>query len=300
VRTGLIFDIQKYSIHDGPGIRTTVFFKGCPLTCWWCHNPESRGVEPFVHYSPERCVGTGACVSACPEGTLTLTPEGLLRDADLCCGHGACVDACPTEALRWVGQRYTVPWLMRELEKDRLFYEESGGGITFSGGEPLFQWEFLVDALDACGERGLHRAVDTTGSTAPDVLAEVARRTDLFLYDLKTLDPELHKRTTGVLLEPVLENLRWLVESGARVRVRFPLVPGINDGANIDALGEFLSGLTGVEAVDLLPFHASARDKHRKFHMPWHLGEVEAHSPEEVDAISSRLEEYGLTVKVGG
>jgi pyruvate formate lyase activating enzyme len=300
MRTGLVFDIKKYSIHDGPGIRTTVFFKGCPLTCWWCHNPESRGVEAFVHYSADRCIGTGDCVQACPEGALSLTADGVLVDAGLCCGHGACVAACPTEALQWVGERYTVSRILKEVEKDRLFYEQSGGGVTFSGGEPLLQWEFLVDVLDACGARGLHRAVDTTGSTSPEVLAEVARRTDLFLYDLKTLDPDLHREATGVLLPPILDNLRQLLDSGSKVRIRIPLVPGVNDGENIDDLGEFLTGLPHVEGVDLLPFHISARDKHRKFGIPWLLDGIEPLTPEEVLAISSRLEGHGLTVKVGG
>ncbi len=300
MRTGLVFDIKKYSIHDGPGIRTTVFFKGCPLTCWWCHNPESRGVEAFVHYSADRCIGTGDCVQACPEGALSLSADGVLADAGLCCGHGACVEACPTEALQWVGERYTVPRIMAEVEKDRLFYEESGGGVTFSGGEPLLQWEFLVDVLDECGVRGLHRAVDTTGSTSSEVLEEVARRTDLFLYDIKTLDPALHKEATGVLLQPILDNLRQLLDAGSKVRIRIPLVPGVNDGENIDELGEFLTGLQGIEGVDLLPFHMSARDKHRKFGVPWLLDGIEPLAPEEVLAISSRLEGHGLTVKVGG
>ena len=300
MRTGLVFDIKKYSIHDGPGIRTTVFFKGCPLTCWWCHNPESRGLDPFVYYAADRCIASAGCVEACPEGALSLTEDGVLSHADLCCGDGACVDACPTEALRWVGRRYSVPELLHEVEKDRLFYEESGGGVTFSGGEPLLQWEFLLEALDACGERGLHRAVDTTGSTSSEVLKEVARRTDLFLYDLKTLDPDLHKETTGVLLQPILDNLRQLLDGGSKVRIRIPLVPGVNDGETIDELGEFLTGLHGIQGVDLLPFHSSARDKHRKFGMPWLMDGIEPLSADEIEAISSRLEGHGLTVKVGG
>jgi len=300
MRTGLVFDIKKYSIHDGPGIRTTVFFKGCPLTCWWCHNPESRGVEPFVYYDAERCIGSGACVEACPENTLSLTAEGLLRPEDLCCGQGACVEACPTEALRWVGQRYTVDELVVEVEKDRLFYEESGGGVTFSGGEPLLQWEFLLDVLRTCGARGLHRAVDTTGVTSREVLDEVAACTDLFLYDLKTLDAELHERATGVPLSTVLENLDHLLSRGARVRVRVPLVPGVNDGDNVEDFGTFLGSLPGIEGVDVLPFHTSARDKHRKFGVPWLMDGAEPLAEEEVRRIVASLESRGLTVSVGG
>ena len=300
MRTGLVFDIKKYSIHDGPGIRTTVFFKGCPLSCWWCHNPESRGAEPFVYYDAERCIGSAACVEACPEGALALTAQGVLDTHALCCGQGSCVDACPTEALRWVGSRYTVDELVREIEKDRLFYEESGGGVTFSGGEPLLQWEFLLDVLQACGARGLHRAVDTTGVTSAEVLDEVAACTDLFLYDLKTLDAELHDRATGVPLATVLDNLDRLLSAGARVRIRIPLVPGVNDGDNMDEVGTFLSSLPGIDGVDVLPFHASARDKHRKFGVPWLLDGAEPLADEEVCAIVDLLEAKGLTVSVGG
>jgi len=300
MHTALIFDVQKFCIHDGPGIRTTVFFKGCPLSCWWCHNPESRGRTPFVHYDPERCLGCGDCVRACPEGALALGPDGVVTDAALCRRHGVCADACPAEARRRVGRTVDVDGLLAEVERDRPYYEESGGGVTFSGGEPLLQWRFLGEMLAACGARGLHRAVDTTGFAAPAVLRRVAAETDLFLYDLKVMDEAAHLRTTGVPLQPILDNLALLLSLGARVRIRVPLVPGVTGDEGIERLGALLRTLPPVDGVHLLPFHRSARDKHRKFGMPWlmeHDGDIPA---DRVTAWAAHLESLGLPVGVGG
>lgn len=300
MHTGLIFDIKKYSVHDGPGIRTTVFFKGCPLTCWWCHNPESRDPNPLLYFHSDKCLGCHDCVEACPEGAVTATPGDSLTNADLCTGQGACADACPSEARQLIGRRYTVDEVVSEIEKDRVFYDESGGGVTFSGGEPLFQWEFLLDVLRACGKRGIHRTVDTTGATSPEILLRVAEETDLFLYDLKTMDPEVHKETTGVQIRPILNNLQRLLSAGARVRVRVPLIPGISDGDNIDRTGRFLKDLPGVEGVHLLPYHRPAQEKHMKFDIPWLLPDDLAMPAEQVEAIASRMKSYGLSVTVGG
>lgn len=300
MRTGLVFDVQRYSVHDGPGIRTTVFFKGCPLSCWWCHNPESRGRDPFIHYDRGRCLGCGECVAACPAGALSLTDAGVTTDASRCRGQGECADVCPAEARRRIGRWLTAEEVVRELERDRLYYDESGGGVTFSGGEPLQQWRFLAELLEACGERDLHRAVDTTGFAAPNVLLRIAEHTDLFLYDLKVMDAELHHRTTGVALGPILENLGRLLQAGSRVRIRIPLIPGITTDESIDRTGSLLASLPPVEGVSLLPFHRSARDKHRKFGMPWLMESDEPFPTEQVTGWATRLERQGLQVAVGG
>lgn len=300
MHTALIFDVQKYCVHDGPGIRTTVFFKGCPLSCPWCHNPESRGRRAFVHYEADRCLGCGACVAVCPEGALSLTASGVRTRAARCRLHAACVEECPAEARRLVGRRVGVEELVREVERDRVYYDESGGGVTFSGGEPLLQWRFLVEVLKACGARGLHRAVDTTGFAAPQVLRRVAPETDLFLYDLKVMDAELHRRTTGVPLQPVLDNLALLLSLGARVRIRIPLVPHVTTDASVERTADFLASLPAVEGVNLLPFHRSARDKHRKFGMPWLLEHDDDVPAERIAAWADRIASRGLQVSVGG
>jgi pyruvate formate lyase activating enzyme len=300
MRTGLIFNIQKYSIHDGPGIRTTVFFKGCPLTCPWCHNPESRGRQPFVYYDRDRCLGCEACVRACPEDALSRNGSGIVTDAARCKTHAACADACPAEARRLVGRRVTVDELLGEIERDRTFYEQSGGGVTFSGGEPLLQWKFLVDVLAACGKRGMHRAVDTTGYCEPEVLDRVAAETDLFLYDIKLMDPAQHRQLTGVPLEPILDNLSRLLARGAKVRIRVPLVPGVTSDESIARTAALLASLPEVDGVNLLPYHRPAKDKHRKFGMPWLLASDDDIPQDRVDAWAGRMADRGLRVTVGG
>ncbi|HSW29514.1 MAG TPA: glycyl-radical enzyme activating protein [Longimicrobiales bacterium] len=266
---GLVFNVQRYSVQDGPGIRTTVFLKGCPLRCWWCHNPESQDPGPFVHYDPARCLRCGECVDACPRGALSLTGAGVVTDPGRCDRTGTCAEACPAEARTLVGRSASAGDLVDEVESDRLYFEQSGGGVTFSGGEPLLQWRFLAEALAECGKREIHRAVDTSGFAPPEILLEVARETDLFLYDLKCMDPALHRQVTGVPLEPILDNLVRLGEAGSRVEVRIPLVPGITTDAHIERSAEFLAPLPGIQGVRLLPFHRSAREKHRRFALPW-------------------------------
>lgn len=300
MRTGLVFNVQKYSIHDGPGIRTTVFLKGCPLSCPWCHNPESQGREPFVYYDRTRCLGCEACVRACPTGALSRDTNGIVTSAERCKAKAVCAEVCPAEARRLIGRTVTAADLMMEIEQDLPFYQESGGGVTFSGGEPLLQWKFLVDVLQACGKRRIHRAVDTTGFCSSYVLERVAQHTDLFLYDIKLMDPVLHRRLTGVPLDPILENLERLLSWGARVRIRVPLIPGVTSDASIERTGELLASLPAVDGVNLLPFHVSARDKHRKFDMPWLLEGDEEIPRDRVEAWAGRIAEWGLQVGIGG
>ncbi len=301
MRRGIIFDIRRYSVHDGPGIRTTVFFKGCPLSCWWCHNPESQGRVPFVHYDATRCIRCGSCVDACGEGALTMTPSGVVVEDARCTLHGACVQACPADARKLVGRLWTTTELVEEIERDQIFHDQSGGGVTFSGGEPLLQWAFLLDALRACGVRGVHRAVDTSGFASPRVLLQIAEETDLFLYDVKTLDPTLHRKTTGVPLKPILDNLERLLERGSRVVMRLPVIPGISDGDDhLAQVGAFLENHPGVEEVQLLPFHAAARDKHTRFGVSWRMRDEQAISPERLVEMGDALRARGIHVTVGG
>ena len=218
--TGIVFDIQKFSIHDGPGIRTNVFLKGCPLSCLWCHNPESARFQPELFYRDDKCVGCGACVGACPADCHAVTAEGHLFDRAACVACGACAEVCPTGALEMCGREMTVDEVMAEVLRDRPFYETSGGGMTVSGGEPFARFPFLLELLKAAKEAGLDTAVETSGFTAPAQIAEAAPYIDTFLYDYKETDPEKHRAFTGVDNAPILENLALLDTLGARVILR--------------------------------------------------------------------------------
>jgi pyruvate formate lyase activating enzyme len=299
--TGIIFNIQRYAIHDGPGIRTTVFLKGCPLSCTWCHNPEGLSADPEILLVADRCERCGACVEACPVPPV-VGPEGRKStDRNLCVRCGRCVEACTAGARRLVGRELSVDRVLSEVERDRPFYEETGGGVTFSGGEPLAQPEFLSACLAGCRERGIRAAVDTSGAADRQLLLEIAELTDLFLFDLKLLDENRHQKHTGVALAPILENLRALDETGARVRVRFPVIPGATDDrANIDALGRFVSSLEHTRQVHLLPLHRTAADKYARLERSWDHGEVPPSPRATLDGIGEILEGHGLEVRTGG
>lgn len=298
---GIIFDIKRYSIHDGPGIRTTVFLKGCPLSCWWCHNPESQSAFTEMIYRSERCIGCGACEKACIRGAIRLTQRGYVADPDRCNGCGDCAGVCPSEAREAVGRSIAVEELAREMQKDVLFFEESGGGVTFSGGEPLSQPDFLAAALVAARELEIHTAVDTCGFAPRHVLETIAPLTRLLLFDLKLMDPDLHRKYTGVSNETILGNLEWLTRNNYETVVRIPVIPGINDSEdNIEAVGRFLSSLSRRPDVNLLAYHASAVEKYRRFEMPYLLQDVAPPHGDHMRNISDRLEMFGLNVSTGG
>ncbi|TWT76285.1 Benzylsuccinate synthase activating enzyme [Planctomycetes bacterium CA13] len=289
VASAIVFNIQRYSIHDGPGIRTTIFMKGCPLDCWWCHNPESRDRKAAIFMFADRCIGCETCLKVCPEDVaepLDWNPAGL-ADPLKCTLCGTCADQCPTDARTIVGNAYDVDALMREIDKDQVFYDESGGGVTFSGGDPLGSRQnaaFLISCLQACGERGYHRAVDTAGFTTSQTIQAVAPLTDLFLYDLKLLDDERHRKYVGVSNQTILDNLRVLSDLDANIWIRVPLIPGINDDqANMEATADFVASLDRPSyPVYLLPYHRIGSDKHRHFKEGYRLKDLDPPSKEQI------------------
>ena len=294
--TGTLFDIKRFAVHDGPGIRTTVFLKGCPLGCWWCHNPESQAAGIDLLYRSGSCLRCGRCVSACPAGAIRLGTAGVVLDPAACTRCGRCAEICPSESLTQVGRRIEAESLAAEIVRDRLFFDESGGGVTFSGGEPLAQPAFLLEMLERCGRQGIHRAVDTSGFAPRAVLLEAAARTDLFLFDLKAMDAALHRSCTGVDNAGILDNLRALGEAGAKVEIRIPVIPSITDCANIAAAGAFLASLPRRYRVRLLPYHRAAMHKYERFGMPRRLPDVAEPSSEVLTDLADRLKDYGLEV----
>ncbi len=297
---GRVLRIERFAIHDGPGIRTTVFLKGCPLRCAWCHSPESQAFEAEFMPHPDRCVQCGACTEACPYHAVEPAAVAAQVAPDVCIRCGACVDACPTGARELVGRTYSVDALMAEIERDRIFYDESGGGVTLSGGEPLVQPAFTLEVVRACRASGIHVAVDTCGHVDTLALLEVAHDADLFLFDVKIMDEARHRAFTGVSNVRILHNLERLAEVHPNVRIRFPLIPGVtDDDANVRALGAFLASLQ-LRRIDVLPYHRAGLARYARLHRPYTLNAVLPPDHDVQDHVSRLFEECGLIVRPGG
>jgi pyruvate formate lyase activating enzyme len=299
--SGTVFDIRKYSVHDGPGIRTTVFLKGCPLDCWWCHNPESQSMAPEPMLRPNLCIACDECIAVCPERAIARQEGQLTWDREACVSCGDCAEVCLAGAREMAGREMTVPAVLAEIERDRLFYEESGGGVTFSGGEPLLQWRFLGELMRACCDLEVHTALDTSGFAAWEVFEQILPYTELVLYDLKHTDPERHRQVTGAPLEPILRNLERLSARGVPIWLRVPLVPGINDDeVNLHRVGELAARLAGIRQVSLLAYHPTAAGKYERLGRPYRLADTLAPADEQMEAAAGLLRSYGLVVTIGG
>ncbi len=298
----LIFDIKRYAINDGPGIRVVIFFKGCNLHCAWCHNPESISASIEKMYAPVKCIKCGSCVEACPENAITLTPDGIITDPDLCKLCGKCAEVCPTKAIEMSGKVMTVAEIMDIIEKDRIFFDQSGGGVTFSGGEPLVHSKMLIELLDECRKRKIHTAIDTAGHASAETILEVAKRTDLFLYDFKMMDANLHRKWTNMGNDKILRNLKTLAEKGSQIIIRIPLVGGINDtDENIEETAKFISGLTGdIKTVHLLPYHNIAQNKYMKLGKTYEFENLREPDKETIAKAIAKFREFGITASIGG
>jgi pyruvate formate lyase activating enzyme len=262
---GTIFDIKHFAVHDGPGIRQTVFFKGCPLNCWWCHNPESQNIEH----------------------------ESFIRINIL--------DGKEFKKDETIGYQISIDELLKTISGDKIFFEESDGGVTFSGGEPLMQADFLYEIARLCKENNIHTCLDTTGFATEKTIHKIASVIDCFLFDIKIIDNELHKKYTGVPVDGILKNLQWLDANHKNVILRFPVIPGItNTTKNLKEIKEFISDLKNTKQIDLLPFHTISKSKYNRFNKEYKMGDTPTPSDDEMKELKKEFETIGFTVSIGG
>jgi pyruvate formate lyase activating enzyme len=299
---GKIFDIKKFAVHDGPGIRSTVFFKGCPLRCLWCHNPEGISPRTEIMVFASRCIrDCRDCLAACPRRALSKGKGGIVLERELCDGCGACASVCPAEALQQAGREVTPGEVVAELEKDRAFYQDSQGGVTFSGGEPLQQPEFLRALLLQCRRHGFHTAVDTSGHAPYAQFEKILPLCDLLLFDLKIMDNDKHKRLTGVANHLILDNLQKLSRASRSLAIRIPLVPGCNDSPrDLAQLADFCASLPKRHPVHLLPYHRGYVSKLKRLGLPAPLEDTRPPTAPAVQKIKDIFSKRKLTVKTGG
>ena len=298
--SGVVFDIQRHTTHDGPGIRTTVFFKGCNLRCRWCHNPESFHLDKDLELYPKRCITCGSCMAVCPNGSISFLevpypemssesltvvkkPSVMITDRELCVSCGVCTEHCFAGARILVGKRYTTDEIMKVVIQDHAFYINSGGGVTCSGGEPFLQPEFLTGLLKALHDAGIHTAVDTAGNIPWEVIAGILPYIDLVLYDVKAFDESIHREATGVGNARILDNLKRLSKTEIPLWVRIPVIPGVNaSNKEMTDIAEFLKTCGHVEKIELLPLHHLGSGKYESLGLPWPMADVNTPSDEDM------------------
>ena len=283
MKKAFVFNIQKFSIHDGQGIRTVVFLKGCPLRCLWCANPESHEMQPQLSVVPSHCIGCGVCRQTCPNRAVSFGEKGVRIDRSLCRRCGLCAKECYSRALKVMGQEMTVGEVFHKIEQDAVFYKNSGGGYTLSGGEPLLQDEFCLELADRCTQAGIRGAIETSGFGRTDNFIQLSRKLELIFFDLKHMDDARHKALTGVSNVSILENLRAIQEEGPEIVIRTPVIPGLNDSAdNIGATARLCAELKSVRALELLPYHQLGEHKYESLGQDYKLPETPKPAREQV------------------
>ncbi len=298
---GIIFDIKRFAVHDGPGIRTTVFFKGCPLHCLWCHNPEGIDSGLELTARPSRCARCYSCVAACPRGAISKNSGPVEVDRAKCDVCGDCVEVCMSDALELVGKKVSLKDVLEEVEKDRIFYDQSEGGVTLSGGEPLNQPEFCGEILTELGKNNIPAALDTSGLASWEVLAKNAGKADVVLFDLKMIDDKKHKAYTGVSNKRILDNLKRLAGAHKNIIVRIPLISGLNDDQdNIRRTIAFLRPLKTIKKISLLKYHKGGVEKSKNLGKASCFKIYEAPSERRMEEIRKSFQKAGYTVGIGG
>lgn len=294
---GSILNIKRFEIHDGDGLRTTLFVKGCPLHCRWCHNPESISPKSELGYNAHKCIGCGSCVQVCPHGAHTIDENGHVFHRDRCLACGKCADVCMENALLFYGKQVTPEEILPQLIADKAFYQNSGGGVTISGGEPLLQSEFCAEVLRLLKEQGINTAVDTCLFASKEQLDRVIPYTDTFLVDVKAMDAELHRALTGQPNTRILENIQYLEALGKDMEVRIPYIPGQNSG-EMEEIAKFLSALKHLKGVRVLPYHNLSGTKYASLDMQYPLDGTDTPIPsrEEIEAACGILQQYGVKV----
>jgi pyruvate formate lyase activating enzyme len=300
---GKIFNIQHYSIHDGPGIRTTIFFMGCPLRCLWCQNPESQGFQPVIFFDVEKCTGCGQCVEACPESAIQVIEDKSKTDRKHCKGHGNCVEICPSDARSLMGRNATAGEVFEAVNADTIFYQNSGGGVTLSGGDPVAQPDFAISILKLCRDAGIHTAIETCGHAKWEILNRILKHVDLVLYDFKHMNPNAHQDYTGTSNDLILDNAKRIrQELDLPMLARLPIIPGYNDSSkNLNATARFIANELGNEVkVHLLPYHRLGESKYERMEKPGGCVRIEPPGDDRMEEIQKMFESFGLTVTIGG
>ena len=301
---GIVFNIERFAIHDGPGIRTVVFLKGCPLKCVWCSTVDSQYPLPEMEYFADKCTQCGKCIEICPAGAIYKADDGrIITDRRLCDNCGKCVDICPNSARTIAGKEMTVEQVLEEVEKDSIFYANSGGGLTLSGGEPTMQPEFALEILKGCKRTGIHTAIETCGYAKWDIFDGLLKYLDLVYMDIKHMSPEEHRKLTSRNNDPIQENARKLAEKYPDIPfiIRVPVIPECNDtDENIAATARFVSQLKGTHRIELLPYHRLGIHKYEALSKEYTLSDLQTLSEDRMNALAALVESYGVETSVGG
>lgn len=301
MKNRMVLDITRMTVHNGPGIRTVISFKGCPLHCVWCSTPESQRESAEIAYYPGKCILCRDCILACPKNALVVGPKTVIIDRDLCDNCGLCVSVCHTEALKFMGRQYTVAELVDEAERDEVVYKHSGGGVTISGGEPLLKPKFTLELVKQLKNQGISAGVDTCGYVNRDNVEAVLPYIDFFLWDIKHMDEITHEKLTGVSNKRILDNLRFTSENGTPIYLRLPVIPGYNDSKeNILAVRDFAQTLSSLVEIDLLPLHHLGQSRYAALGREYPLGGILLNQAEKLNSMRSLVESMGLKCKIIG